>query len=247
MRTVSWVFPGRFVVALLLALGGQALAAGWKEEVGLMLTQPWVSTALIVVGMTALAASIITLGAGVAEMITFVSLTLFFVGRFLAGQEMWIPLAFFAGGLICLAIEVFVMPGVGVMGAMGVLSLGAAVTLCYEDWQTGLTAFLASMVFSVVGTMLLIKFLPKNRLLRKALVLEPPKPSEKAAKVVAPAVEAGSVGVCASPLRPGGIVDFNGQRVDVVTEGGFVAKDSYVEVVEVQGNKVVVRATPGQQ
>jgi membrane-bound ClpP family serine protease len=42
-------------------------------------------------------------------------------------------------------------------------------------------------------------------------------------------------------LHPSGKVDFEGKSIDVVSEGGFIEKDIRVEVVEVEGNRVVVR------
>ena len=54
----------------------------------------------------------------------------------------------------------------------------------------------------------------------------------------------GKEGVTVSELRPAGIALINGRRTDVVTDGEFVAVDQVVEVIEVSGNRVVVRRAP---
>jgi len=55
----------------------------------------------------------------------------------------------------------------------------------------------------------------------------------------------GAEGVSRSYLRPAGVADINGQRVDVVTEGGMVDKGTRVRVIDVEGNRVVVRPVEG--
>ena len=48
-----------------------------------------------------------------------------------------------------------------------------------------------------------------------------------------------------STLRPGGVADFDGRRVDVLTEGMMVDSDCWVRCVDVQAGKVVVRPVEG--
>jgi membrane-bound serine protease (ClpP class) len=44
-----------------------------------------------------------------------------------------------------------------------------------------------------------------------------------------------------SPLRPAGIADLEGQRVDVVSDGEFIEVGASITVVRVDGNRIVVR------
>ena len=52
----------------------------------------------------------------------------------------------------------------------------------------------------------------------------------------------GLVGVAETPLRPAGKVEFGEEFFDVVSEGDFVDTGEEVRIVEIQGNRVVVRA-----
>ncbi len=52
-------------------------------------------------------------------------------------------------------------------------------------------------------------------------------------------------GVSRSYLRPAGVADINGERVDVVTEGEMVSQGTRVRVIGVEGNRVVVRPVEG--
>lgn len=53
---------------------------------------------------------------------------------------------------------------------------------------------------------------------------------------------AGQSGQSLSPLRPAGIALINGRRVDVVTNGEFIEPETEVEVVAVEGSRVVVQS-----
>jgi membrane-bound serine protease (ClpP class) len=51
----------------------------------------------------------------------------------------------------------------------------------------------------------------------------------------------GQEGITKTPLRPSGIALINDKRIDVVTKGEYIDKEKYVEVIEVSGNRIVVR------
>jgi membrane-bound serine protease (ClpP class) len=58
----------------------------------------------------------------------------------------------------------------------------------------------------------------------------------------------GKIGTAISPLRPAGIAEFDGARLDVVSDGDFVDAGSTIAVTRVDGNRIVVRrATPRQE
>ncbi len=112
--------------------------------------------------------------------------------------------------------------------------------------KTGLTLLTGSLFGSTFGCVFLIKVLGLSPTFRKIAVLEPPKPEERpTGPLPSPlGVEVGSVGTVKSNLRPAGIAEIDGKRVDVVSEGSFVPRDTLIEVIEVDGDRVVVRATP---
>jgi membrane-bound serine protease (ClpP class) len=77
----------------------------------------------------------------------------------------------------------------------------------------------------------------------RQLVLETDMDSEEG-YASAPArdrLQLGLTGVARSPLRPAGVADINGARVDVVSEGAFIEAGAVIEVTRVDGNRIVVR------
>jgi membrane-bound serine protease (ClpP class) len=57
----------------------------------------------------------------------------------------------------------------------------------------------------------------------------------------------GRSGVALSPLRPAGIAEVDGVRVDVVSDGDFIDAGTPIEVTRVQGNRVIVQRRSSTQ
>lgn len=51
----------------------------------------------------------------------------------------------------------------------------------------------------------------------------------------------GKEGTALTILRPSGTADFDGVKLDVVSDGEFIAKDSKVKVIKVIGRKIIVK------
>ena len=63
----------------------------------------------------------------------------------------------------------------------------------------------------------------------------------KKGKVIAPLRPAGTKGKVIAPLRPAGTALIDGERVDVVSFGDYIDKDSEIEVVKIEGSKLLVK------
>ncbi len=142
--------------------------------------------------------------------------------------------AIFIGvGLFCLFLEVFVPSG----GILGLLFLGCAGFGVYGLFHQGRTFLgVSAIAGTAVAILLGIRFGLYRLSFRGSL---PPETFTS----VDPGIASlqGKKGVAITPLRPAGIALIEGKRVDVVTRGTFVAKDTEVCVVETTGNWVVVR------
>lgn len=153
-------------------------------------------------------------------------------------QELFV--IFLAVGLLLLGLEVIV-PG-GVLGAFAGLSLVGAVITGFVAFgpQGGLLSALAVVVLGGVILALWVKVFP-NTPMGRLLTL---RYNERAFRAADTAVEslAGKAGVAQTRLRPGGIAVIDGRRADVVSESGYLDAGAAIEVVRVEGNRVVVRA-----
>jgi len=86
------------------------------------------------------------------------------------------------------------------------------------------------------------KIFPKTRFGR-AVTLTPPE--RKVGDAIPDSNElkdlTGAVGVVLTPLRPVGMCDFSGRRVECVAESGYVDKGRTVKVIRVQSTQLTVR------
>lgn len=141
-----------------------------------------------------------------------------------------------AVGLLLLFLET-ILPGL-IAGALGLLSLGAAVTYAYMDFgaRTGNTVLLLVLLLLGLATILWVKFFPDSAVARVFVS------NTQIGNVGAEKPELlGRSGVALTALRPAGTCMFDGKRIDVVADGVFIEKGSPVKVVAIEGLRVVVR------
>jgi membrane-bound ClpP family serine protease len=160
-------------------------------------------------------------------------------------------------GLVLIGVEIFLLPGFGFMGLSGIVLVLVGLGLATVERlpQTGdewvsfgsvLTKFGLGFVAAVVAAFTAARYLP-NIPYANRLVLAPPgeRPDAPEDATAASTGELlallGAVGTAATMLRPAGMARFGDAYVDVVTEGGYVAAGARVQVVEIEGNRVVVK------
>jgi membrane-bound serine protease (ClpP class) len=139
-------------------------------------------------------------------------------------------------GAVLLFLETL-LPGL-IAGILGVLCLLGAILLAYRDFGslTG-SAVLGIVVLElVIGTWAWLKFFPDSRVARKFIS----HGSVGDLGVSRPEL-LNATGEALSQLRPSGKANFNGQQLDVVTEGDLIERGEKIKVVQVEGTRIVVR------
>jgi membrane-bound serine protease (ClpP class) len=230
----------------------RAASPTWAEAVLRFLTHPVVSSLLMTIGILGIIVELRTPGFGVPGVVGIGSLALFFWGHWLVRLVGWEELLLVGAGVILLAIELFVTPGFGAIGILGIAALGGGLALSLvgagATWAVIITALgrvAVSLLLAIAAALALLRFLPRLPFGRR-LVLE----TELAARegfASAPETDRawlGKHGTTASPLRPAGIADIEGERVDVVSDGEFIDAGDSITVVRVDGNRIVVRRLP---
>jgi membrane-bound ClpP family serine protease len=138
-------------------------------------------------------------------------------------------------GLVLVALEVFVIPGVGLVGVGGALALVIGSTLSWL-WF-GADAGALALLVSVVGPSLLLFGFARSSAGKK-LVLD--SALRGRSDVEQPALRVGVEGRALTPLRPSGTAQFGPHRADVVTDGIYVEAGEPVRIVELSGARIVV-------
>jgi membrane-bound serine protease (ClpP class) len=273
--------------ALLVELGFEdneliSVDPSFAERLVRFLTNPVLAGFLLLGGFLLIIGDFFSGGLGLAAAGGAALLAIFFWGHMLAGLAGWEDVALVLVGIALLAVEVFVIPGFGVAGILGLifLGVGAFMAMIYRDFdfvtgddlrRAGLTLAI-TMVAAVVGIVLLI-MLVSRRSERSGLVLSARLGSGEAVtsrtssgwlgwfgstdrlepdRIERPDHDdminenslVGSIGVAVSDLRPGGIVDVEGHRIDAVTSGEYIPAGEPIEIVRDDRYRRVVRKRP---
>jgi membrane-bound serine protease (ClpP class) len=228
----------------------------WAETLVRFLTSSVVSSLLMSVGLLGLLVEIRTPGFAVPGAIGVVSLGLFFWGHWIVRLAGWEELLLVSLGVLLLGLEVFVLPGITFAGAAGVLALvaglgmslvGAGATPSVMITVLGRVAM--SILVAMAAAFALFRALPHLPFGRR-LVLGAGMPSGSGESIGPDGGRSwvGRTGTALSPLRPAGIGEIDGSRVDVVSDGEFIDARTRFEVTRVDGNRIVVRrlASPGE-
>ncbi|MSR40187.1 MAG: hypothetical protein EXS02_15310 [Planctomycetes bacterium] len=219
---------------------------GWLEQM---------QSALLVLGCILLILEIKTPGIGIPGVLGVLLLSLSLFYSYLVGLAEIPELLLFFLGLAAVGVEIFVLPGTVLFGAVGFVCLVSSLVLSKQTFVLPATLAqeeillqnllqLMFLILLVMGLSALIwRLLPRIPWL-KTIMLTAPRP------VLVGAILAGTSspligcrGTTSTVLRPAGILDLAGEPVDVVTRGDFVEAGVEVQIVEVIGNRVVVERT----
>ncbi|WP_423799129.1 NfeD family protein [Neobacillus sp. SAB-20_R2A] len=204
------------------------------------LMNPVVVTVLLTIGGVGLVLELFSPRFGLSGLIGLLALVLFFYGHFMAGYAGVGTLVLFAGGILLLFFELF-LPG-AVAGTLGLAALILSFFLAGEDALQMGVSILISIFLTTLVFFLMIKVLGKKLVLFNKMVLfDSAKKEDGYVSNINRTDLLGKEGVALTILRPAGTAIFNNERVDVVSEGGFIAQNAKIKVIKVEGARIVVR------
>lgn len=235
----------------------------WVDGLVTTLNDPFVSWVLLFVGVFMLILEIKMPGIGLPGIASALAFLLFFWSRYLSGTADQLEILLFLVGLICLALELFVFPGFGVFGMSGFLLIVVSIVMASHTfiWPTQEYEYrqMAGTLFQVVGVMVGVgvgvalfgKYIPSlpvfNRMVLKPDIYNGSELDDPTAK---PSMDEpyeslaflmGETGRTTTVLKPSGKARFGKLLVDVRADGYFIERDALIEVIDVQGMKVIVK------
>jgi membrane-bound serine protease (ClpP class) len=221
----------------------------WAETLVRFLTNPILASVLMTVGLLGLLVEIRTPGFGFPGVVGLLSFAVLFWGHWIVQLAGWEELLLVAAGTLLIGTEVFVIPGFGVPGLAGIVALvaglgmtlvGAGATTSMVIGALGRVAI--SVLLALGGGLVLLRVLPHLPYGRRFVLNE--NMNADLGYATAPDSDRtwlGRTGTAVSPLRPAGIAEIAGTRLDVVSDGGFIEALAIIEVTRVDGNRIVVR------
>lgn len=212
----------------------------FAEEIARFVTSPIVIPILLSIASLGLIVEIYTPGFGVAGSMGLIALGLFFYGHVIAGLAGMEAITLLIVGIILIIIEFFVVSGfLGILG--GVAIIVSLLLAGYDITQMAISISIACIV-AILFAIILFKWVGTNRGILKKIILRDRTTTELGYISTDNQIElVGQIGIAATDLRPAGIVDLEDDRIDVVSEGGYIDKGKKVKIIEVEGMRIVVK------
>ncbi len=244
-----------------LEIEPERLQANWAHMFIEQLARPEIAGFLLFIAFFTMIVEMMTPGTGVMGFVSAVCFLLFFWANVLHGTAGTLEILLFVAGVACLAIEMFALPGFGAFGIGGVLLIVSSVILAsqtfviprntyqFEQLPKGLLMVTAATAGVIASLVLFRKYMHKAPMLNRML-LRPPARDDIAELNRREALATfdhllHKRGTTLTPLTPAGKAQFGDEMVDVVSDGEFISRDTAVYVLEVSGNRVVVKGLDG--
>lgn len=213
------------------------------EAIARFLTSPSVSVLIFTLGFWCLAIEMFITGFGVLGYIGVVLLALFFGGHlfaYLAGLEV---LLVFGIGITLMLVELLVLPGFGLAGIGGILSMCFGLVLIFGGIYETMYAIAAMMTYSLFILMGLYYWAPKLKIVRMFVLENTMETNEGYVATNQNAYDhlSGLEGIALTQCRPSGKALIGDDRYDVVSDGSFIEKDTRIIVKKVQGTKIIIK------
>ncbi|NLK43297.1 MAG: nodulation protein NfeD [Tissierellia bacterium] len=204
------------------------------------ISNPYISSLLLTIGFVGLVIEILTPGFGIGGTISIIGFGLYFGGNILAGNSHWTSLILFVTGLILLVIEAMI-PGFGLPGVSGIILVIIGTVLAMDSLTTAVLSLSIAILITTIVTIVLIKMGYRSKLLNK-IVLDTSHEGEKGyLSVDTPIDYFDKEGKTITELRPAGFIEIDGIKLDALSDGGFIPKNTPIKVVRVEGSKLFVR------
>jgi membrane-bound serine protease (ClpP class) len=226
------------------------MTAGWLEHAATLVANPVVAPVLLCLGFLGLLEEIRTPSFGMAGTAGLLALALFFGSHVVVGLAGVGDLLVFGGGLVLLGIEIFVIPGFGVVGVLGIGGTLAGIYMSLLGASPTTSDYLqaaAVLAFSVLITLLaawaLLRSLPPAARAGGHGIFLPHRgegglglePERRRAELV------GLEGAAITDLRPSGTALFGDERLEVVSGAEWIPAGTPIRIVSAEGYRRVVR------
>ena len=205
------------------------------------LINPAVLSALISIGIIGVYIELKTPGFGIVGVISIIAFSIFFFAQVFVGESGFLAPAIFFLGIVLLAIEIFVIPGFGITGILGILGIVAGIFMSFginNIAQATLVVFV-SLIADIILIIILARFILKSKGFKNIVALETDTAGYHSS--VSYDNLLGCEGITDTFFRPSGNIIINDKKYDAITEGEFINKGVKIKVILVEGNKIVIK------
>lgn len=199
----------------------------------------YIFTILLIVAIVGAVLEILTPGFGLGGIVSIAAFAIFFWGNIYMGNTNWFEILLFVLGLLLLAFEIMI-PGFGVAGISGILAISAAIVLSMKDIYFAIFSLAIALVIAIALGVALFKRGIDSELINRLRLFTESSSEKGYVGVKSEEVKNGDVLITKTALRPTGYAIFHDEKVEVISDVGFIGKDEEVRVVRISGARVFV-------
>ena len=223
---------------------------GWADRLLDALASPGLAWLLLLIGGVGLYIEIQTPGLGFGGFIAMVAFIIFFWSQYLNGTSGWLEVMLFLAGVVCLAAEIFVVPGIGILGLGGGLLIVASLVLASQSFvlpansyqvgqlQASLVGILGAGIGVVVFGVVVRRWLPSTPVLRHVLLVPPERVTQNEGMSLDHLI--GKTGMTVTRLAPAGKADIENHLHDVSADDMLIESGMAVQVTSVRSGRIIV-------
>jgi membrane-bound serine protease (ClpP class) len=208
------------------------------EGVARFVSDPIVSGILLNLGILGLTVEFWMPGHIAPGLGGIICFALFFWGHTIANAGSMLPLLLFIIGISLIMMEVFVIPGFGLTGLLGIGLTFGGVYLAFPDPHEAVKVVSVSIILTTIIIGIFITYFPTSKMF-KQVTLSASITGGSGAKMENIKF-LGKTGVAVTDLNPAGRAKIDGETVQVVSDGQFVAKGVEIKVISDEGNVITV-------
>ncbi|MGI6704830.1 MAG: NfeD family protein [Clostridia bacterium] len=152
----------------------------------------------------------------------------------------WLQAAMIIVGIALVIVEM-IFPGFGAPGITGIILLLLGVILTAKSVFEALLLIFVIIVILALAFVIVLRSVKKGRLSKTLVLSDAFKKESGYTGTEDLDGYLGKEGITVTVLRPAGTAVFDGEKLDVVSEGEYISEGSKVRVVQVAGRRIVVR------
>lgn len=204
------------------------------------ITMPVLQVLLLAIMFLAILVEVKTGGTGAGILFGLVAAGVFWGSRYTEGAADLFQIGLFLGGILCIIIEML-LPTVGLLAGVGVAAMLYSLVMALGGNFAAVTVLILALVAAVGVFALVVNQLPSSHIWKRFVLKDQSTSRRGYVSAVEDSHLVGERGTVLTELRPSGSALISGHPVDVVSEGAFIPKGELVQVISVQGSRVVVR------
>lgn len=147
--------------------------------------------------------------------------------------------AIFILGLILLVIEIFA-PGFGFFGGSGIVLLILGIILTARNTFEAIVMVIILLLLVAIALVIILRSAKKGKLSKKLILWSAARKESGYSTSSNNDDLIGKEGIALTVLRPSGTGEFEGKRIDIVTDGTYIDGGTKIKIIRIEGNRIVV-------